>query len=56
MSVFDNFTKEDLEYWKGEWEFEVEEYGEECTFEQFMEGLWETCPWNPESDEYDGGH
>lgn len=53
MSVFKNFTVEDVEYWHGEWKFEVDEFGEECTFAEFMEGIWEQCPWNPESDEYE---
>lgn len=53
MSVFKNFTVEDVEYWHGEWKFEVDEFGEECTFAEFMEGIWECSPFNPESDEYE---
>lgn len=52
MSVFKNFRKEELEYWKGEWEIDVEEFGEERTFEQFMEDIWESSPFNPESENY----
>lgn len=51
MSVYENFDAEELAYWIDEWNAD-EELQEECTLEEFIEGIWETSPFNPESEEY----